>query len=143
MDKEPEVPANYFGKGDDYILPDTISVVQEFERRWKEYEVEHPDDPTGELALAKFRAQPKVDRVETIVVHIPPPEPIIEPVEVTPLPEEPPIDKIVLPKNFQWKEIELVMPEQYVERFKSFAAAKRRRPRDILMSFIDKYCPKL
>lgn len=122
-EQEPEVPSNYFGKGDNYILPDDVDEVRKFEDRWKKYEAENPDDPTGELALAKFRnAHPPTNQ---------------------PKPPDNPPDRIVLPENFEWKEIELILPVPYVERFKNFAAAKRRRPRDILMSFIDKYCPNI
>lgn len=49
-----EVPANYFGKGENYILPDEGEEQADFARRFDEYVVAHPEDPAGEQALRLY-----------------------------------------------------------------------------------------
>ena len=52
--QEPKCPVNHFGKGVNYIVPQTDDAIAEYEEQWNEWESEHPDDPTGEKAWAKW-----------------------------------------------------------------------------------------
>ncbi len=125
-----ECPANYFGKGEDYLLPDDPKVLGEFERKFKEWEDSHPEDPTGDIALAhdKIASSSSVENrsngaISTEEKKNPLPLTITEP-----SPE--------LESDGLLKEIELVMPENYIKLFKEYCKEKRRRPRDMMMTWI-------
>lgn len=118
-----ECPANYFGKGEDYLLPDDPATLQEFERKFQEWEKSHPEDPTGEIALAhdKIASSSSVEVRRNGAIST----------------EEKKSPHELLPDDSPLKEIELVMPESYIIRFKEYCKEKRRRPRDMLMVWID------
>jgi hypothetical protein len=121
-----ECPANYFGKGKNYTLPDDAEVVREFERRFQEWEREHPEDPTGDLALAKWEAEHSEETPRARV-----PAALREPTGE----KEP-----VVSDDEDWKELEMILPVRHIEKLKKYASYKRRRPRDIVMLWIETYC---
>jgi hypothetical protein len=121
-----ECPANYFGKGENYILPDDAETVREFERRFQEWERQHPEDPTGELALAKWKED-----------HFEAPAPSRAPSTPRKTTEE---KESSDSGDEEWKELELVLPVAHIEKLKNYAKLQRRRPRDIIMLWIERFC---
>lgn len=137
-----ECPANYFGKGENYMLPDNPEVIREFERRFQIWEREHPDDPTGDLALAKWKqdnsgkspvSQPIKPKGAVNLPHIT----TEEENPITAMPEVPVMP--VISDDAVWVELELTIPREYVDQLKRYAAFMRRRPRDIIMLWITKH----
>lgn len=120
-------PANYFGRGEDFLLPDDAEFLLEFNRQYEEWEREHPDDPTGEHALAKWKAEgkdltPKPLRPQPTKTHAPTPPP----------PEE----SNDLAEDGDWDRLKLSLPDDYIQKLKDYARFKRVRPRDIVMGWI-------
>lgn len=111
---EPLCPANYFGQGEDAALePDKIA---EFNKLWNEWEEAHPDDPTGEIALAAYKQRNRI-----------PSEQKIPEVEIDPT--------IILSGK-----IHLEITEDRIDKLKKYARIHRRRPRDIVNGWIDQFC---
>lgn len=141
---QPKCPATYFGKGADYVLPDNLEIIHQFERDFDTWVRENPDDPTGEKALALWE-QSQLQ---------PPTPPLLQKKKELPLFEVWPVkletevsgfeDKIPLPTplnlpdedGLETVQLTLELPEQYVDRFKRFCKAKRKRPRDVLLFWI-------
>lgn len=123
---ELKCPANYFGKGENYLLPDDAETVREFERQFQEWEQAHPEDPTGELALAKWKSEHGEDT----------PRPRIPAALREPTGEKIP----TVDEEEEWKEIEMVIPVRYIEKFKNYCRLQRRRPRDVFMLWIERLC---
>jgi hypothetical protein len=121
-----ECPANYFGKGKDYCLPDDAAAVHEFERRFAEWESAHPDDPTGELALAKWEQ----DHANSLAS---------KPLQRTRVETTGEKSSTVM-ESSDLKELELVLPAGHIAKFKNYCRLQRRRPRDIMMLWIEAYC---
>lgn len=119
-----EVPANYFGKGENYNLPDDPEIIREFERRFQEWEAAHPEDPSGELALALAKK------------HNEPAKKINPPTSTgnRPAKEE------SAEEGIDWAELELTLPPDHITLLKNYAKFKRRRPRDIVMGWISQFC---
>ncbi len=128
-----ECPANYFGKGEEYTLPEDPDVIREFERRFQEWELAHPDDPLGELALARAKQHHEPTKKTT-------PPPVNQPhqqINPQPLPQSSlPLTDV----GDDMIELELTLPADYVKLLKNYAKFKRRRPRDIIMSWIQQFC---
>jgi hypothetical protein len=114
-----ECPANYFGKGKDYILqPD---FAEEFDRRWKIWEKENPEDPTGEKALAFYESSQSTERKEETA-------------------NQGQTEKQALEDT---KKFRLELDAQDIERLKAYAKYKRKRPRDIITLWIRTYTPEV
>lgn len=131
----PLVPINYFGKGKDYSLSDDQAEIQEFERQWREWEAEHPDDPTGEIALREFEAihgevktntNGSVSRKAVRVL-----QPVISSVE--PIARDGEVME-------DMASLELEMPKSAILALKRYASFKRVRPRDVVTNLILKHC---
>lgn len=138
MVKELKCPANYFGKGENYILPDNPEEIRDFERQFKDWEAKHPDDPTGEMALKNHkevvRTTPKALPAQPVVII-----------------SERDANKVIFPSvaakkgvieddpEFQNAELELELPKYLIAQLKAFAKYKSRRPRDIVASWIRLY----
>jgi len=121
---EPKCPANYFGLGADYVLPEDIEIVREFELKFSDWVTKNPDDPTGELAIAayqKYLAQNPKAKAELA---------------------KPKYDAIVInPNDYDdAKQLRLQLPADLLEVLKKFAKAKKRRPRDIIIHWIKTHC---
>lgn len=118
-----ECPANYFGKGEDYVLPENADELRTFEHRFAQWEREHPEDPDGSIALAhaKLNAQPTEEKNVS---------PSVGPSEVF-------IPRAVMDES---QKLKLELPLAYIEKLKKYASFKRRRPRDIIMAWIDANC---
>lgn len=129
----PEVPVNYFGKGVDYQLPDDVEAVEEFNRKYAEYERDNPDDPTGALLLEKYNVHLKVQKS---IAHAPSME--------TKLPGLPIQfgDEILKTEVTARGEtfIRLSLPVNAIENLKKFARYQRKRPRDVVLAWIELYC---
>ena len=123
MIKQPECPANYFGKGENYVLPEDIEVVREFEQRFSEWVTAHPNDPTGEITLAAWK---KADK--TPIANIP---------RVHHQPTTKEIYKIDSEGNSQ---LRVQIPQEFIAMLKSYAHARKRRPRDIIIHWIQTNC---
>lgn len=149
-----EVPANYFGKGELYILKEDSDEMAEFVRRFDLYAEAHPNDPTGEEALRLHLAATK-NPVSVYLQPIPappPPEALpfveLQDYRKTPPPVHPPIDpkeKEIIPQTpfnitEEWEELKLKIPIGYYNNLKNYAKWKRRRPRDVVMKWIRDYC---
>lgn len=121
-------PANYFGKGEDYILPEDRDVIREYERQFQEWESTHPDDPTGEIALAhaKSLGSPTVEKAIPQQQRVRVSEDS-EPVQI----EE---------DSQDMAELELTLPPNEIRLLKNYARFKRKRPRDIVMAWIQQFC---
>lgn len=122
-----ECPANYFGKGEDYLLSDDPKELAEFNRRFEEWERAHPEDPSGDIALAhdKIASSSSVEhRHDGTIATEEKKTPAVKKTDET------------------LKELEMVMPESYIKRFKELCQEKRKRPRDMMMIWIDKYSNK-
>lgn len=121
----PKVPLNYFGRGEDFNLPDDPVFLRKFEDQYREWEQAHPDDPDGQKALdewkkgAKATPKPKLN-----------PELFQEATEETSLSEP---DYSVLER------LVLKLPLREYTIFKNFCFLKHRRPRDILAIWIKNY----
>lgn len=115
----PLVPANYFGKGEDFILSDDKpNEIKEFDDKYKEWAEAHPEDPTGEIALAEFRKRNRITPEEEITSSSSSVEP-----------------------EFQGSaKIHLELPETSIEKLKNYARFRRRRPRDIINGWIEQFC---
>lgn len=118
-----ECPANYFGKGKDYILPDDPDTVAEFERRWREWEAEHPSDPTGDTALAQWEAEHGGTKSRSARV----------PAEIAGGDVEP-------GDSDDMATLKLELPTGHIDKLKRYARFLRRRPRDVLMIWIERHC---
>lgn len=122
MIPEPRCPINYFGKGENYALPDNKEACAEYERQWKEWEAEHPEDPTGEATLQAWKDQTGKEsqplrKVKSMSMEFDGP--------------------------FSSEEIcnvRLQLPEQEAKMLKKYASFKRKRPRDIIVALIQTYC---
>lgn len=68
---EPKCPSNNFGKGPGYVVPQTDEAISEWEKMWDEWESAHPDDPTGEKALAKWEDYVRRAAASTAMIHTP------------------------------------------------------------------------
>lgn len=119
-------PANYFGRGENFVLPDDAAFIKEFEDQWATWEREHPDDPTGELALEAAKKN-----------HI----------QIAPSPPRPaPVVIGIAEKNLEYVEndrrifLKLTLPHAHMQKLKNFARLQRRRPRDIIIAWIEKLC---
>lgn len=117
--EEPKCPANYFGKGVNYVLPDDREAVQEYERLWQEWEAAHPNDPTGEIALKEWS-----HTTGKKVVFSDGPQPIIQPNDV----------------SAETSKLKLELADSDIRLLKNFASFKRRRPRDVIAELIRTYC---
>lgn len=126
-----ECPANYFGRGEDYILPDDPDVVREFERKFEEWVNTHPDDPTGEQTLKAHGPQ----RTHRSILNRSPKGIFINSNSETPAPPTKEKEPYVL-----MGEIKLRLPIKELETLKNFAIFKRRRPRDIICRLINENC---
>lgn len=124
-------PANYFGKGEGWELPDDPKIVEEFTKRFLEWEAAHPEDPTGDLALAAFnirhpapteKVKGKRDVEGQLIVG--PTLTIIQG----------PVDE---PNECN---LRLQLPASKLQTLKNYAHYKRRRPRDIIIDWINKNC---
>lgn len=116
----PECPANYFGKGADYQLPDDIKVVAEYERRWRDWESKHPEDPTGEIALREWEARGGGKGKSSSAPR--------ETMEVDAIEEG------------ETSQLKLEMLDSDIRLLKMFASFKRKRPRDVLSTLIRQNC---
>lgn len=116
----PEVPANYFGRGRDFILPDDTTVVAEITEKWTKYEQDHPDDPMGENILKKWEedanrlctveATKNLQQARTIVSDY-------EFLGVT-------------------TQLRLELPKDLINHLKGYARYTRKRPRTIIEDLI-------
>ncbi len=124
-------PANYFGKGANYILPDNEEEVRAFEQLFDKWVTDHPDDPTGELALATEKKNNKSDYGWNpgYALEIGS-KGIANPVD----PRDLPPDKIEI--NGETTQLTLELPKEFIKKLKRIAIHKKRRPRDIIMSYI-------
>ena len=133
---EPKCPANYFGKGEDYILTDNADEIKEFEENWKEWEVNNPNDPTGEIALQIWKDSKKKTRA---FVTAPPPIATKEEKEILQKPiivhTRKPLPTQVI-EEFKNVDLQLKLPNYLVEQFKTFCRDQKRRPRDIMIYWI-------
>lgn len=112
----PLVPCNYFGKGENYNLQeDNPTQVAEFERLWKEWEEAHPEDPTGEIALEDYKKRNRL------------------------VPEEIITKKSIEQDLEESSKIHLELPERLILKLKNYARFRRRRPRDIVASWIEQF----
>lgn len=147
MNVPPKTPANYFGKGADYVLPDNLEIIHQFERDFDAWVRENSDDPTGEKALAlweqsqlqppelpplqkKKELLPSVElpaKVEVEVEHL-------TPTKILDLALKPIV--VDVEQGLETVQLTLELPEIYVERFKKFCKFKRKRPRDVLLFWI-------
>jgi hypothetical protein len=118
MSQPLEVPANYFGRGENYILKDDPEELRWFEERFKEWESAHPEDPTGEIALQEEKRKPSYQ----------------------PNPTKTTITRHDDDDFLDSTKLRLELPTTHIEKLKNFAKFKRRRPRDIVMAWIDQYC---
>lgn len=113
-----QVPINYFGKGEDYSLPDDPNIIREFEAKWKEWDSLHPDDPMGEKALAEYKAKnkntPEAYRGKEATIQ-----------------ED---------ASDESNRLKLELPVIVIQRLKDYAKYKRKRPRDIIMMWILEKC---
>jgi len=122
-------PANYFGRGEDFCLPEDHAIVREYERRFQEYEAAHPEDPMGEKLLEADRKK-KLNLPKAIDARLSDRTiPTEEKVEA-----EPPIemDEMV--------EVEMTIPKSQLDLFKRYCKFQRRRPRDIFLLWIARHC---
>jgi len=125
-----EVPANYFGKGENYNLPDDAETIREFERRFTEWEKAHPDDPTGDIALAAYKKPLPTALVTTKSTSDSAPTPVSDDVEEEDGEEF----------EFNDSSVRLRIPSPILLKFKKYARYKRKRPRDILIFWITRFC---
>lgn len=115
----PKCPANYFGKGVDYQLPDDREAVAEYERLWREWETTHPNDPTGEIALKSWES----NNGGTKVALASPPVAIVEGAQ-----------------SSETSKLKLEIPDHVIKQLKNFASFKRKRPRDVIIELIQRNC---
>lgn len=118
-----QCPANYFGEGEDYSLPDDPSILQEFSKKFEEWERNHPDDPTGEKALASYKA--KHGEIEYTKK------------EKTPRVLED--DEELVKDNSECVNLRLQVPMETCRLFKNYAKFRRMRPRELLILWVTKY----
>lgn len=151
-----EVPANYFGKGEMYFMQEDSEEMQEFIRKFDEYVVNHPDDPTGEQALADYNEKCRKERLfvspraalqkpASSFVEGDPDVYVQGPIPYRiPHPRLEALEKVSISVDADgdevWKEIKLIIPEGYYVMLKNYAAVKRRRPRDVVMKWINEHC---
>lgn len=116
-------PANYFGRGENYNLPDDPEIIKELNAQWEQWEREHPDDPTGEKALAadielfgKPSLTPKAVNFKRLV--------------------EPDEEEIV--DDTENVNLRLQIPKETCRIFKNYAKLKRMRPRELLILWVHK-----
>ncbi len=160
--KEPLTPANYFGKGENYVLPESMDAVREFEQQFDAWVTANPNDPTGEKAIESYKAH----LAATKKVGIPPVFPEIqERMSQADFEEhqkaghtlyEKKIEKLVEAKvesamqaqtpasptlelSGNTDQLKLQLPVELIDKLKDFAKAKRRRPRDIVITWILKH----
>lgn len=115
-----ECPANFFGRGKDFDLAEDPAAIQEIEKKWQAWEIAHPDDPTGELAL----------EIEEKRIT-----PVLVPTPAAPTQEKKIIEELV--------NLRLQIPSRIDNKLKAIAKAKRKRPRDIVVELIEKYTLEL
>lgn len=120
-----ECPASYFGKGENHNLSDdSAEELREFEQKFREWEEKHPNDPTGEKALAIWKVtNPTGSKVATPKT----PEPITAPTEE----EEDDSEK---------GSLKLVLSERQIQKIKGYARVRGCRPRDLVIEWIEKFC---
>lgn len=116
-------PANYFGRGENYNLPDDPSIIQEIQVLWSEWEREHPGDPTGDKALAEWKAKN-------------PDKPAISRDKIPRALEE---DEEEIFDNSECVNLRLQVPIETCRLFKNYAKLKRIRPRELLILWVAKY----
>lgn len=153
---EPPVPCNYFGKGADYQLPEDIQSIREFEDLFDKWVTENPDDPTGEKTIELWKSQikaqtPPVSK-QSEIQATPKLLPEVVPINLTasaqgfqvidgiaypiaPLSEQP----LFSPVDDEGDEIRLKLTTHAVKLLKAYATFRKRRPRDIVMSWILTY----
>jgi hypothetical protein len=119
-----EVPANYFGKGRDYNLSDDPKELQEFERKFKEWEAAHPDDPVGEKALSEYESTRGTSKVK---------------IQSRPSVSFTDDDEDDDDNDDSSNKIRLELPSVLIMQLKRYARFHRKRPRDIVMMWIIKY----
>lgn len=121
-------PANYFGRGEDFDLPDDAEFLMVFNKQYEEWEREHPDDPTGEEALKKWKLERK-SMAPSPSLRVPP----TKRTEPAPPPDEESTD---LDEDSDGDRLRLSLPDDYIKRLKDYARFKRVRPRDVVMGWI-------
>ena len=152
--KEPLTPANYFGKGENYVLPESLDAVREFEQQFDAWVTANPNDPTGEKAIESYKAHLAATKNKVTHPFATPPADVLLPSVVAPPPVD--IEKLVEAKvesvmqaqaptptlelSGDTDQLKLQLPVELIDKLKDFAKAKRRRPRDIVITWILENC---
>lgn len=114
---EPACPANYFGKGADYVLPDSREEIQDYEEKWRKWMEDHPNDPTGELAIKEWEAT--TGRKAKLATE---PKPVGEDLDE------------------EFATLKLELNPNVIKQLKTYASFCRKRPRDIVARLIKAHC---
>lgn len=121
---EPKCPANYFGRGENFNLPDDKEFLHQYELEWQEWERAHPDDPGGEKALAEWKKWKATQ----------PAQPSTTP-PTTGGKESIPSATV----GVETKELELELDPAIITKFKAYCRLQRKRPRDIFTYWVNTY----
>lgn len=138
---EPKVPINYFGRGENYALPDNFAVIKDFEEKFREWEREHPDDPTGEITLQAWRdshAKPAILEVPKII-PLPEKQESIATI-LPPVVTETPVIENEIPDELDYDTLKLTLPIPLLDKLKKYSKLKKKRPRDIVSFWILHHC---
>lgn len=121
----PKCPVTYFGKGENWNLTQaTLEEAKWFNDEFDKWVTDHPEDPTGELALESYKLE--------IAGHTPEPTPKqysngeVSQAEQTRHEVE----------DLGWSELRLTLPQEDIERLKNYSRKMRRRPRDVIQQLI-------
>lgn len=132
--QEPKCPINYFGKGrEHHISEDDIEEVRAYEKAWRDWEKQHPNDPLGEQALADYDAWRK-DNVQ--LPHVA--KTIDERREADHLPPSTKERSIEMWSDTAKMKLEL--PVSVIAMLRKYSAMHRMRPRDVVTALIQRNC---
>ena len=63
-------PLNYFGRGENYVMPEDMALRIEMENKWEEWETAHPEDPDGSIYLDQYK---ELQKANPVFFKTPPP----------------------------------------------------------------------